>query len=484
MSNTITARLGDGKEIVTEPLVKFDYGQTLRFVGMTLPAQYLVDFCNAGDEETISVLSEADGAEIPNQFLITGRDILAFVCFYDEQGGKTAYTVRIPVLCRPPRTELEPTPVQRSEIERILARTQHDAEAAAAARDAVCALEVTGRTLAAGLPVSVRKTVDESTGAVTLSFAIPQGEKGETGARGERGPQGAAGPQGPQGVQGPTGPQGPQGPQGIQGDPGVPGEVTTAQFLRAFAHDSADGAIASFPDGADGIPMRSVLCAINPVQSGSGEPAPDNVRPISGFTGLTLSHSGADTGVPNTLAVSWLPSAGTVYGGTLDLVSGLLTVTMASVDLGTLAWTSATTGTADVYRMRSTGINASVRRPAGSTDAADVICSSFKTVTASETYRLTQGVAVDGNGNIQVYDEEYNTASDAAAFKTAMAGVQLVYELAAPQTCQLAPREVDSLLGVNNLWCDTGELRIEYRADPNLYVAKKLAALQAAIAQN
>lgn len=56
--------------------------------------------------------------------------------------------------------------------------------------------------------------------------------------------------------------------------------------------DTASGPVASFPDGANNIPCPSVLCTINPVQSGSGDPSPSNVRPITGHTELNLVHTG------------------------------------------------------------------------------------------------------------------------------------------------------------------------------------------------
>lgn len=42
-----------------------------------------------------------------------------------------------------------------------------------------------------------------------------------------------------------------------------------------------------------------------PVQSGSGDPSPENVRPITGWTGITISHSGADTSDPTTYPVTF-----------------------------------------------------------------------------------------------------------------------------------------------------------------------------------
>lgn len=62
--------------------------------------------------------------------------------------------------------------------------------------------------------------------------------------------------------------------------------------LTAFATDTASGSIASFPDGADNIPMKDVLVHIEPVQEGSGDPSPDNVRPITGWTGAKVTRTG------------------------------------------------------------------------------------------------------------------------------------------------------------------------------------------------
>lgn len=59
--------------------------------------------------------------------------------------------------------------------------------------------------------------------------------------------------------------------------------------------------------------------------------------------------------------------------------------------------------------------------------------------------------------------------------------LQLCYELATPVTYHLTPQEVDTLLGVNNVWADTGDTTAEYVADTKKYIDKKLAALTAQI---
>lgn len=135
----------------------------------------------------------------------------------------------------------------------------------------------------------------------------PQGPQGPQGIQGERGPQGIQGIQGPTGPQGETGPQGPQGEQGIQGEQGPvgpqgpkgdTGEVSEAELIQ-FGYglapvitDTANGSIASFSDGADDYPMKSVVAEIVPKQSGTGDPSPTNIRPISGWSGVNVTRCG------------------------------------------------------------------------------------------------------------------------------------------------------------------------------------------------
>ena len=52
-------------------------------------------------------------------------------------------------------------------------------------------------------------------------------------------------------------------------------------------------------------PLKSLLIPWTPTQSGSGDPSPENVRPISGVSGLTVYHSGADTSNPTTYNVTF-----------------------------------------------------------------------------------------------------------------------------------------------------------------------------------
>ena len=51
--------------------------------------------------------------------------------------------------------------------------------------------------------------------------------------------------------------------------------------------DTASGDIASFPDGT-ATPLKSLIVNMEPKQAGTGDPSPNNVRPISGWNGLTV----------------------------------------------------------------------------------------------------------------------------------------------------------------------------------------------------
>lgn len=56
-------------------------------------------------------------------------------------------------------------------------------------------------------------------------------------------------------------------------------------------YGEASGAIASFDDGGNNKPLKSLKVAINPVQA-SGTPSPSNPLPISGWTGANVQRCG------------------------------------------------------------------------------------------------------------------------------------------------------------------------------------------------
>lgn len=149
----------------------------------------------------------------------------------------------------------------------------------------------------------------------------------------------------------------------------------------------------------------------------------------------------------------------TVYSGTVDVVTGVVTVTMASVDLGTLNW-----GLSGGYFI-SRGINDSIKRPASATAVPNALCSMYLVTYWNNTTDKAVTIQPIGlateNPYLWVKDTAYASAAD---FKTAVTGQTLVYELATHIPIQLTPQEVQSLAGDNVLFSDAnGDLTVEYR---------------------
>lgn len=140
--------------------------------------------------------------------------------------------------------------------------------------------------------------------------------------------------------------------------------------------------------------------------------------------------------------------SGTCYGGTLDVLTGVLTVNRLAMDMGDMTWSKATQG-----YFNSSNINSTVKRPPNYTTLVGLLCSCYKEITSSEAYNNTDvGIAVrSSNGNVWVYDPQYETAAD---FRTAVTGQTICYELATPITVQLTAQQVSLLTGTNIISTD------------------------------
>ena len=131
--NTITADLSRGKTYVTASRYMEDYGQILKIEGMDLPSVYQVDFSNNLLRGTsMTVLGNADGVAIPDEYISTGRDVYAFLYLTGDMWGRTIATIRIPNKTRPKRTSEIPTPTQQSVIDATIAALNDAVESTAA----------------------------------------------------------------------------------------------------------------------------------------------------------------------------------------------------------------------------------------------------------------------------------------------------------------------------------------------------------------
>lgn len=144
----------------------------------------------------------------------------------------------------------------------------------------------------------------------------------------------------------------------------------------------------------------------------------------------------------------------TIFGGELDVTSGVLKITHG---FDTFDGDSVT-NVSEVSGVQYARVLASELSIDGTTSR--MLCDSYNPVDVS------------ANGNIRwvsrshqvvrIFDSRFTTIENAQAILNAQP-VHLCYELATPVTVQLTPTEIETLLGINNIWADSGDiLNLEY----------------------
>lgn len=95
---------------------------------------------------------------------------------------------------------------------------------------------------------------------------------------------------------------------------------SSAKIYSLLPEDTATGAEVTITDACPDLPIVELHASINAVQEGTGDPSPDNVRPISGWDEITVTHDDIDVEI----------SLGdnTIYGGTYNS-DGTLLITHA-----------------------------------------------------------------------------------------------------------------------------------------------------------
>ena len=151
----------------------------------------------------------------------------------------------------------------------------------------------------------------------------------------------------------------------------------------------------------------------------------------------------------------------TVYGGTLDVVSGELVVDRVKE---TYEWSNGTgtTTLGEYTRKVFKTTYASARQHSG--DNIQICdCLPWKHSYSDQSAHFYVDTGNAGSNNCVVFMPNSVTSQT----------LNIVYELATPQTYQLTPQQIELLLGTNHLWSD-GEITLVYGADIRLWVEKKL----------
>lgn len=157
---------------------------------------------------------------------------------------------------------------------------------------------------------------------------------------------------------------------------------------------------------------------------------------------------------------------------TIEFANGVATLTrvFGSDNMGDMPWSNATTNVSGKYRCISASLSAVIKAPSSNANRANILIVSYNATSISNILNSTEGIGVSTGGTISVYDENYNQSDSANAFKTAMAGVELIYELATPTTevIQVSPFPVsatDTYTSAN----DTPYSAFEYKKNVEIW---------------
>ena len=148
----------------------------------------------------------------------------------------------------------------------------------------------------------------------------------------------------------------------------------------------------------------------------------------------------------------------TVYGGTVDMLSGEVVVTHGYADIGDLTWTYSATNA----RFSTIDLQSTIEQRALS-ETSEIMSSAFETnASAIGTTNLIDAIASNANGTIFIRCNEYENASN---FVTAMTGQTICYELATPTTLTLTPTELKLLKQYNYLTTNGATISLTYQPD-------------------
>lgn len=311
-------------------------------------------------------------------------------------------------------------------------------------------------------------------------------------------------------------------------------QISVADALMIIGE--SNGSVASIDDGADDIPLKSCIVAIEPVQSGSGDPSPSNVRPITGWTEANVTRDGFNLFDENLLleATNWSLNDGYYTGTMNDLYNkygngiwfntsgytGQFCMTFTGYMSGgssgrfefqytdgttsSVAFTSQDTKQTGISTIGKVVEKIKVNYSSSGTVYVKDLCINISDANKNGTYEpyqgntyniefpseagtvyggtldVTNGVLTVTDGYIASYNGEtlpstWISSMDVyAEGTTPTTGAEVVYKLATPQTYNVTPTEVKTLLGINNIFADCGDVDVEYVRDATLIINKLL----------
>lgn len=181
----------------------------------------------------------------------------------------------------------------------------------------------------------------------------------------------------------------------------------------------------------------------------------------SGNFSYKIEEAETDSGfIPYDGEIYTINLNGTRYGGTLDATNGLLTCTKQHILIDENSGRFSATNNRYL-------IDLATGEWAKDANSTLVISDYFDGITYSQA--ITNGVGVYARNSLVGI---CGFKASLAEYKAWLADnpVTVVYELATPITVQLTPTEVKTLLGVNNVWADSGDITVKYGTSPYIIV--------------
>lgn len=516
-SNIIKVSLKSSKTIKTIPLHRWDTGMKLEFEGIDIPLNTTCQFETGNGEAMLQLVdTETKRVDIPNDLLgqYCYQDIRAHLYVTNSSYGMTVYDIFIPVIQREqPADHISPDNTQTIEewITEQVGVVDDDRQSI---ENMSATASVDNNT---GTPaVTVTKTTVSDHVNLDFAFVNIKGAKGDDGADGADGvtPSFSIGTVTQVSSMSPpwvtvTGtdeepvlnfglPKGEDG-EGVKlrnvniyEDSGATrGKITTVSAVVGYTTydidlynikgadgidgteflptETVSGSSVTFPDGADDVPVDELVTTIVPQQAGSGTPSPSNPRAISGWTQAEITHNGdADT----------IPFGQTVYGGELNVTTGVLTINRGYFDLSGQIWRYNTSSgvfysTYDDY----SNIDYSVKPISELYEGGNTVGSNSQ---AAQRGNCTCCFLESGNHRFYIRDDDME--GDPTNLVTRITGKGFCLGVT-PTTVQLTPNEVRTVLGSNSISSNCGVVSVKYRADIGLYIdnlPKELPAVTSA----
>lgn len=202
--------------------------------------------------------------------------------------------------------------------------------------------------------------------------------------------------------------------------------------------------------------LVSLEVGIECTQSGTGNPSPDNVRPITGVTDKSITVNGNNV----TIALGQ-----TVFNGSLDVISGKLKINNSFLIFnGRENWQS--------YAVQN---GFYISAPNVSSLSTDTISNMFLSVASYSNY----GIRVSAQGERYYFCQITNNisgVSDLTSWKNWLSNnnVQVVSKLLIPIEVQLTPSQIATIKGINTIITD-GNISVTYEESVKHYMDKQEA---------